>query len=166
VALKFTPVVIRMNKSRKAVSRREFARTAALGAGAAALLPLATPVPDLLARAELQSATDGAAGLAPSSAQAPGVPQLDARAAAEADARYQNILGQYGERFSEAQKTDLKRLCAVLQPQLERVRAYTVGNGDLPALYLKPLVDRDKKPVAANGGKPGAGAKTLAGGKS
>jgi len=41
----------------------------------------------------------------------------------------------------------LKRLCIFIQPSLDRIRSYTLANGDLPALYLKPLVDRDKKPV-------------------
>src|SRR5436305_1974194 len=108
-----------MNKSGKAVSRREFARRAALGAGAAALLPL----PELLgARTALEStggsaasaANGGAAGAATSSsqssAQAPEKPGLDAQGAAEAEGRYQNILRQYGERFSDEQKADLKRL--------------------------------------------------------
>jgi hypothetical protein len=80
--------------------------------------------------------------------QNPGTaPKLSAQSQAEADARHQAILQQYGERFSDAQKTDLKRLCVAIQPSLDRIRTYTIANGDLPALFLKPLVDRDKKPV-------------------
>ena len=125
----------------KSVSRREFARRAALGAASAALIPL----PDLLPSTE--------ASISPSTAQEPAqnpnaAPKLSGQSQAEADARYQATLQQYGERFSDAQKADLKRLCVAIQPPLDRIRAYAISNGDLPALYLKPIVDRDKKPLA------------------
>jgi hypothetical protein len=68
-------------------------------------------------------------------------------------------VAQYPDRFSDAQKTDLKRLCVFVQPSLDHIRAYAIANGDLPALYLKPLVDRDKKPAAAPGAaKPASAA--------
>jgi hypothetical protein len=125
-----------MPSNDKPVSRREFARrTAALGSAAASasLFPFADFLPAAGAGA---APVQGAANAQPPSAQAK----------AEADSRYQSILNQYGDGLSEAQKGDVKRLCLVLQAPLERVRAYPVGNGDLPADYLKPLVDRDKKP--------------------
>ena len=128
----------------KSFSRREFARRAALGAATAAVLPLRELVPS-------------AAASEPPSAQAPAqtslqnatsAPKLSPPSQAEADFRFQAILNQYPDRFSEAQKTDLRRLCVALQPPLDHIRAYPISNGDLPALYLKPLVDRDKKPNA------------------
>src|SRR5713101_4191565 len=128
----------------KHFSRREFARRAALGAATAAVLPLRELVPS-------------AAPSEPPSAQAPAqtslqnatsAPKLSPPSQAEADFRFQAILNQYPDRFSEAQKTDLRRLCVALQPPLDHIRAYPISNGDLPALYLKPLVDRDKKPNA------------------
>jgi len=128
-----------MSSIDKPVSRREFARrTAALGTAAAStsLLPLAgfLAVPGQPA----------ASGQTP-----PSAPKLSPESQAEADSRYQAILAQYPDRFSDAQKTDLKRLCIFLQPSLDHIRAYTVANGDLPSLYLKPLVDREKKPGAS-----------------
>ena len=63
--------------------------------------------------------------------------------------RFQSILSQYPDRFSDAQKADLKRLCFVLQPNLDNLRAWPVANSDAPALYLKPLVEREKKSNAA-----------------
>src|SRR6266849_6085893 len=129
----------------KHFSRREFARRAALGAATAAVLPLRELVPS-------------AAPSEPPSAQAPAqtslqnatsAPKLSPPSQAEADFRFQAILNQYPDRFSEAQKTDLRRLCVALQPPLDHIRAYPISNADLPALYLKPLVDRDKKPAAA-----------------
>ena len=125
------------------VSRREFARRAVIGAASASFLPLNGIVPGAASR------------LAPDepqqSAQAPaGAPKLAAQSQAEAEARWKSIIDQYDDRFNEAQKADLKRLCFFVQPALDKVRAYAVGNGSLPGLYLKPLVDRDKKPMAAS----------------
>jgi hypothetical protein len=129
------------------VSRREFTRKAAFCT--AGLLAY----PDLH-----RDAAHGAAEPPQPShalAQTPtGAPQLSPQSQAEADSRYQAIINQYGDRFSDAQKTDLKRLCIFAQPPLDRIRAYAVGNRDLPALYLKPLVDRDKKPPASGSLKP------------
>ena len=45
------------------------------------------------------------------------------------------------------QKADLRRLCNLAQPPLDRLRAYALENGDGPALYLKPLVEREKNPL-------------------
>jgi hypothetical protein len=99
----------------------------------------------------LPSIGPSAAATAPgASAQNPtDTPKLSSQSQAEAESRYQAIVTQYADRFSDAQKTDLKRLCIFVQPSLDHIRAYTIANGNLPALYLKPLVDRDKKPVAA-----------------
>lgn len=123
------------------LSRREFAKRAALGTAAAIAPPLSSlasperPVPP-----DIQ---------APSNA-----PKLSPQSEAEANARFQSILAQYPDRFSDAQKADLKRLCFVLQPQLDRLRAWPVANSDQSALYLKPLVEREKKSNAAPNLKP------------
>ena len=128
----------------KSFSRREFARRAALGAATAAVLPLRELVPSTAA-----SEPPSAQAPAQTSLQnATSAPKLSPPSQAEADFRFQAILNQYPDRFSEAQKTDLRRLCVALQPPLDHIRAYPISNGDLPALYLKPLVDRDKKPNA------------------
>jgi hypothetical protein len=113
----------------KPVSRREFARRAAIGAASATLLPLTEFVPS----AEATASPGSDAKLSPQSQ-------------AEAESRFQAILQQYPERFSDGQKADLKRLTLALQPSLDHLRAYAISNSDLPALYLKPLVDRDKMP--------------------
>jgi hypothetical protein len=139
----------------KPFSRREFARRAALGAATAAVLPLGEIVP-----ATAASAPQPAQAPAQTSSQNPaGAPRLSPQSQAEADFRFQAILNQYPDRFSEAQKTDLRRLCILLQPPLDRIRAYGISKGDLPALYLKPLVERDKKPAASTSTKPLAAAR-------
>ena len=124
-----------MKANSNGMSRREFAARAALGAVAAA-----SPLPP--------AAIDALS--APASQQPPAdAPKLPAGSEAEAEGRYQAVLARYGDRFSDAQKADLRRLCFVLQPRLDGLRAWPVANSDAPALYLKPLVEREKKGNAA-----------------
>lgn len=124
-----------MARNEKQVSRRDFARKAALFTVA---IPLAT---------------------APASAEhfgqredqnppklPPDFPKLSEQGRAEVEERYQTILKLYGGRFTDEQKTDLRRLCFLAQPPLDHLRAYAIKNGDSPALYLKPVVEREKKP--------------------
>ena|ERR1700674_1032975 len=122
------------NKKEAAISRREFARRAAIVSAAASLAPAN------LLRAEPLAST-------PQDQQAPNLPKLSPQSQAEADLRIQAILAQYGSRLSDAQKADIRRLAAEAQPPLDRLRAYATENGDGPALYLKPLIEREKKPA-------------------
>ncbi len=125
-----------MTQKASGISRREFARRAALASAVGALLPVnALPVP-----------TPQEAAASP---QAPAeAPKLSPQGQAEAEARYEAIVREYAGRFTEEQKQDLRRLCYAAQPGFDRLRAYTIQNGDSPALYLKPLVEREKKPAA------------------
>jgi hypothetical protein len=147
-------------KPGSAISRREFARRAALASA--------------IGSAVVSMGPTGAvgAGIAPTATQAPtapsaatqaqlpaNMPRLSPESQAEADARFQAILAQYGGRFSEEQKTDLHRLCILAQPPLDRLRAYPVQNGDGTALYLKPLFEREKKPKPPSTSQPGAAKK-------
>jgi hypothetical protein len=109
-------------------SRRQFARRAAAASAALAL----GPAEALFPTAEPQTLPDS--------------PNLSAAGQAEADSRYQQIVALYGTRFSDEQKANLKKMCAQLQPALEKIRKFSLQNGNAPALYLKPLVERDKKP--------------------
>jgi hypothetical protein len=72
-------------------------------------------------------------------------PALSPESRAESEARYQAILAVYSSRFSDAHKLEIRRLCFVAQPPLDHLRSYIIENGDNPALYLKPLVEREKK---------------------
>lgn len=112
------------------LSRRDFARGAAL-ASAIAVVPAGT----------LPAHTFGAD---PSSQQPANTPALSAESQADAESRYQAILALYGPRFSDAQKGELRRICYSAQPMLDKLRSYPVSNADDPALYLKPLVEREK----------------------
>lgn len=115
------------------ITRREFARRAAMISATASLAP-----------ANLWGAE--VTGPASQAQQPPAPPKLSPESQTEADSRLRVILNEYGSRFSEAQKTDLRRLCSEAQPGLDRLRAYTTENGDGPALYLRPLMEREKKP--------------------
>jgi hypothetical protein len=116
-----------------AISRREFARRAAFVSAAATLTPSnllsAESVPPALPAQQPASA-----------------PKLSPESQAEVDSRIQSIFAQYGSRLSDAQKADIRRLATEAQPSLDRLRAFATENGDGPALYLKPLMEREKKP--------------------
>lgn len=122
-------------KSNSPISRREFARRAAI-ASAVSIVPAGN--------LRLDSAVPK--NLPP---QSPDAPKLSADSQAEADARYEAILSLYRSRFSDEQKADLYRLCLLAQPPIDRLRAYPLENGDGSALYLKPLLEREKKPEGA-----------------
>jgi hypothetical protein len=121
------------NKNDSAISRREFARRAAFVSAAASLAPS-----NLLSAATVAT---------PLPAQQPAnAPKLSPEGQAEVEARIQSIFAQYGSRLSDAQKADLRRLATEAQPSLDRLRAFATENGDGPGLYLKPLMEREKKP--------------------
>jgi hypothetical protein len=144
--------------SRPGMSRREFARRAALASAIASWAPVRSAT-----AASTNGATEAAAPRATPASSAPqdtrspapvvtqqaaALPKLSAESQAEVEARVQAIFSQYGARLSDEQKTDVRRLCTLAQPPLDRLRAYHLENADGPALYLKPLVEREKKPTA------------------
>jgi hypothetical protein len=126
------------NKRDSAISRREFARRAAFVSAAASLAPSNLLTPESIA--------------APLPTQQPAnAPKLSPEGQAEVESRIQSIFAQYGDRLSDAQKTDIRRLATEAQPPLDRLRAFATDNGDGPGLYLKPLMEREKNtsPVPA-----------------
>jgi len=123
-------------KSDSTISRREFARRAALVSAAASLAP-----------SNLLGAGAKSVAAGPPEQQPAKAPRLSPEGQAEVETRMQSILAQYGGRLSEAQKADIRRLAAESQLSLERLRAFQTENGDGPALYLKPLMEREKKPA-------------------
>lgn len=97
------------------LSRRAFARAAALAAATAALPKTAS----LEASASAQTA----------SAQAPHLPPAG-------EGQLQTILARYGSRLSDDQKTDLKRLVAQAQKTGETLRSLPLDNSDEPAMIF------------------------------
>lgn len=120
----------------KQLSRRDFARGVAFASAASVVPTGSLPAQPLLRKPLPQQ-------------QPVNTPSLTPESQADAESRYQAILGVYGGRLSDSQKTDLRRLCYSAQPALDRIRAYPIQNADDPALYLKPLVEREKKPAGA-----------------
>jgi hypothetical protein len=121
------------NKSDSAISRREFARRAAFVSAAASLSPS-----NLLSSGSMT---------APQPAQQPSnAPKLSPEGQGEVESRIQSIFAEYGNRLTDAQKADIRRLATEAQPPLDRLRAFATENGDGPGLYLKPLMEREKKP--------------------
>src|ERR1700754_3038670 len=109
-----------MKEKLDALSRRDFAKAAALTT-AAALVPTA-------AFAQEQKVAPEAA----KESTAPG-PKLSPESQAEADLAYEMLMKKYGSRFSEEQKREVKRSAAAQQSALDKLRAFPVGNGDEPA---------------------------------
>ena len=122
-------------KDGDSISRREFARRASI-VSAVSMVPSSFLAPDSLSSEQPPAQTQE-------------TPPLSPESQAEAEARYQSILVTYGNRLSSAQKFDVRRLCFLAQVPLDNVRKYAVDNGDAPALYFKPLVEREKKTTAA-----------------
>jgi hypothetical protein len=117
------------------ISRRDFAQRAILFSATATLAPAAI--------------TNAQSSLTPASHQdQPNLPKLEAASQAEADARLQQVIVLHGPQFDDGQKALLKTLCVMVQPSLDKVRAFPLANSDGPALVLKPLVEREKKPQA------------------
>lgn len=108
------------------ISRRDFARQAALAAATAACLS-----GELLARP--------LGSLPPPPQEAEKKPSPETQA--EADAKMQALLRKYGARFSEAQKKDFQRLVIEGQKPLEALRAFSLDNSDQPGNVLKLYPD-------------------------
>ena|ERR1700675_86378 len=124
-----------MNQPKKGgISRRQFARRAALLSASASIVPAASVFAEPSITVPAQQPADSHPNLPPESQ-------------AEAEARYQQILSQYGSRLSVEEKVSLREMNLVTQASLDKVRAFPLENGDGPALYLKPLVEREKKIV-------------------
>jgi hypothetical protein len=123
-------------RAEAALTRREFARRAAVGAAAAALAPGAV------------AATAGLSAVAAEVGIAQQDVKLSAESQAEADAKIAAILRKYGSRFSEAQKADIRRLVMEGQKPLETMRAFALDNADQPANVMRIYPDAGATGVA------------------
>jgi hypothetical protein len=114
------------NGKQSRISRRDFARRAAIAAATAACLPS-----ELLARPTAP----------PPAAPQQGDEKLSPASQAEVDAKIQAIFAKYGDRFSEAQKADIRRLVTEGQKPLEAMRKFPLENSDQPATVLRLYPD-------------------------
>jgi len=105
------------------LSRRQFAKHAAVFSASASVIPRDALLPGVTQQTSGQNA----------------------ESQNEIDLRFQQVVQLYGEHLNESQKANIKKMCADLQPTLERIRKFNLKNSDAPALFLKPLVEREKK---------------------
>ena len=112
--------------SASGISRRDFTRRAVIAAATAACLPAELlAAPPLPATPPQQQAED----------------KLSPESQAEVDAKIQALLRKYGDRLSEAQKTDVRRLLTEGQKPLEQMRKFPLDNGNQPGNVLKLYPD-------------------------
>jgi hypothetical protein len=108
------------NQESSKLSRRDFARRTALAAATAAAMPGTL----------LATANEGKRG---------GKATLENQA--EIDSKIQAIFHRYGDRLSDAQKADIRRLVREGQKPLEAMRAFPLDNADQPGNVLKLYPD-------------------------
>lgn len=79
--------------------------------------------------------------------------KLSARAQAEVEMKVASIFRKYGDRLSDEQKADIRRIMAESQEGLEKMRAFKLENGDQPADAFRAYRPEEKsvvsKPVKA-----------------
>lgn len=105
------------------LDRRQFA----LGAAAAvttALIPLHSSE-------AIAQETGGVAELDKKTREA--MAKLSPSARAEVEMKVASIFRKYGDRLSDEQKADIRRIMAESQDGLEKLRAFALQNGDQPA---------------------------------
>lgn len=114
------------------LGRRQFA----LGAAAVAtnaLIPKGNALPlDALA----QVTASPAASVDPQSLEQKtrtAMAKLSASAQAEVEMKVASIFRKYGDRLSDEQKADIRRIMAESQEGLEKMRVFKLENGDQPA---------------------------------
>jgi hypothetical protein len=114
------------------LGRRQFA----LGAAAAATTALIPKGNALSVDALVQAAASSPAALDPQSLEAKtkaALAKLSASAQAEVEMKVASIFRKYGERLSDEQKADIRRIMAESQEGLEKMRAFKLENNDQPA---------------------------------
>jgi hypothetical protein len=108
------------------LSRREFARRAALAATSVVVVP-----------ATLLSQETAPKPAPATSAPAQSAPPLSPELQAEGELKYQWIIQNYGSRLSDAETKDVHRLVMEGQKPLAAFRAFPLDNADQPATVLK-----------------------------
>ena len=114
------------------LGRRQFA----LGAAAAATTALIPKGNGLTIDVLAQAVDTSSPPLAPQSLEAKtkvAMAKLSASAQAEVEMKVASIFRKYGERLSDEQKADIRRIMAESQEGLEKMRAFKLENGDQPA---------------------------------
>src|SRR5262249_12683102 len=103
------------------LGRRQFTLGAAAAATAALIHPGETLAQTAGTLAELDQKTRTA------------MAKLTLQGRAEVEAKVANIFRKYGDRLSEEQKADIRRIMAETQEGLDKMRAFPLENSDQPA---------------------------------
>lgn len=122
-----------MKNEMEGLSRREFAKAAALTT-AAVLVP-----------SELMSQEQKPAPEAAKESTTPAPAKLSPESQAEADMAYETLMRKYGKRFTDEQKTDIRRLVNQQQGALDKLRATKVTNSDEPATVFQIYTGEGKR---------------------
>jgi len=133
------------SESKPRVSRREFARSTALAAAAAAFAPATS----------LSQPDDKrpAASTAPQQ-QGPDLSDLSPQARAEIDSKFENVIRRWGDRLSDEQKNRARTTITRHVRMLETVRKFPLHNGDSPASVLKLYAAVPAPAATARSAKP------------
>lgn len=110
------------------LSRREFARRAAL-VTAAAIVPASRLSDSAGVPLDAEKSLPGA--------EDPALAKLSPQSRARFESMLRNVLQKHGDRFTEEQKTRLRKIVAYNVRMLEAVYAVPLQNGDAPATLLK-----------------------------
>lgn len=130
------------------LGRRQFA----LGAAAAATTALIPKGNGLTIDVLAQTAAAGNQPLDPQSLEAKtkaAMAKLSASAQAEVEMKVASIFRKYGDRLSDEQKADIRRIMAESQEGLEKMRAFKLENSDQPADAFRAY-RAEAKPGAAH----------------
>jgi hypothetical protein len=122
-------------KDAKKLTRRDFARAAAMAAATAAIAPTGEALTRHVAAPGNSRATNST-----------GADDAASARQAEIDARIADVFRRYGDRISAEQKTEVRRLVGELQKSLDKLRAYPLGNGDQPAIVLRVVTEVSRAP--------------------
>jgi hypothetical protein len=80
--------------------------------------------------------------------------KLSASAQAEVEMKVASIFRKYGDRLSDEQKADIRRIMAESQEGLEKMRAFKVENSDPPADAFRAYRTEVKVGTAKSTTKP------------
>lgn len=125
--------------SKLSITRRGFAKGAAVAATAALIHPA-----EILA----QSAATPATPLAQKAKEA--LAKLPPSSRAEVEAKVSEIVRRYGDRLNEDQKADILRIMAESQPGLDKMREFLLHNDDQPATVFQISRKANTAITAAN----------------
>jgi hypothetical protein len=135
------------------LDRRQFTLGAAAAVTALVLPEKALSLTALPDSPLSQTATEQAAG--GQAAKTPDTQALDAKiqaamakltpaAQAEVEMKVASIFRKYGEKLSDEQKADIRRIMAEAQEGLEKMRTFKLDNGDQPADAFSAAPDESK----------------------